>query len=192
MNKKHIITIAGSLGSGKSSTAKRVAEMLGYQHFSAGDFFRAIAEKRGVSLVDLNKLAETDLSVDKEADDRNIEIGKMENVVLDSRLAFHFIPDSFKIFLEVNPIVAAKRILEDKKNNLNRSKESQNAFDTVENILDSISERLVLEKNRYKELYNIDDTTSHEHFDIIINTEKIPLEEVSKKVVEEYNNWLKQ
>lgn len=190
MNKKHIITIAGSLGSGKSSTAKRVAEILGYQHFSTGDFFRAIAEKRGVSTVELNKIAETDLSVDKEADDRNIEIGKMENVVLDSRLAFHFIPDSFKIFLEVNPIVAAKRILEDKKNNLNRSKESQNAFDTVENILDSISERLVLEKNRYKELYNIDDTTSHEHFDIIINTEKMPLEEVSKKVVEEYNNWL--
>lgn len=190
MNKKHIITIAGSLGSGKSSTAKKVAEMLGYQHFSTGDFFRAIAEKRGVSTVELNKIAETDLSVDKEADDRNIEIGKMENVVLDSRLAFHFIPDSFKIFLEVNPIVAAKRILEDKKNNLNRSKESQNAFDTVENILDSISERLVLEKNRYKELYNIDDTTSHEHFDIIINTEKMPLEEVSKKVVEEYNNWL--
>lgn len=190
MNKKHIITIAGSLGSGKSSTAKKVAEMLDYQHFSAGDFFRAIAEKRGISLVDLNKLAETDLSVDKEADDRNIEIGKMENVVLDSRLAFHFIPDSFKIFLEVNPIVAAKRILEDKKNNLNRSKESQNAFDTAESILDSISERLILEKNRYKELYNIDDTTSHEHFDIIINTEKMPLEEVSKKVVEEYNNWL--
>lgn len=190
MNKKHIITIAGSLGSGKSSTAKKVAEMLGYQHFSTGDFFRAIAEKRGVSTVELNKIAETDLSVDKEADDRNIEIGKMENVVLDSRLAFHFIPNSFKIFLEVNPIVAAKRILEDKKNNLNRSKESQNAFDTVENILDSISERLVLEKNRYKELYNIDDTTSHEHFDIIINTEKMPLEEVSKKVVEEYNNWL--
>jgi len=190
MNKKHIITIAGKLGSGKSSTAKRVAEILSYKHFSTGDFFRAIAEKRGVSLVDLNKLAETDLSIDKEADDRNIEIGSMEDVVLDSRLGFYFIPLSFKVFLDISPEIAAKRILEDKKNNLNRSKESTGAFDTEENILNSISERLTLEKNRYKELYGIEDNTSPLHFNLVINTEENPLEEVSKKIVEEYNNWL--
>ena len=33
-------------------------------------------------------------------------------------------------------------------------------------------------------------TTVGKNFDLVINTEKIPLEEVSKKVVEEYNNWL--
>jgi cytidylate kinase len=190
MNKKHIITIAGKLGSGKSSTAKRVSEMLDYKHLSTGDFFRAIADKRGVSLVDLNKMAETDLSLDKEVDDRNIEIGKMENVVLDSRLGFHFIPDSFKVFLDLDPIVAAKRILEDKKNNINRHKEVSGSFDTEENILKSISERLILEKNRYKELYGIDDNTSPEHFDLVINTGEIPLEEVCKKIINEYDSWL--
>ncbi|HAQ02729.1 hypothetical protein A2467_02160 [Candidatus Nomurabacteria bacterium RIFOXYC2_FULL_36_8] len=190
MNKKHIITIAGSLGSGKSSTAKKIAEILGYEHRSTGDFFRSIAEKRGVSLVDLNKIAETDLSVDKEVDDRNIEIGKMENIVLDSRLGFHFIPDSFKVFLDISPVIASRRILEDKKNNPNRSKEATGSFDTEEKILNSISERLNLEKNRYKELYGIDDNTSPIHYDLIVNTEKVNLEEVSKKVIEEYNNWL--
>ena len=190
MNKKHNITIAGSLGSGKSSTAKKIAEILGYEHRSTGDFFRSIAEKRGVSLVDLNKIAETDLSVDKEVDDRNIEIGKMENIVLDSRLGFHFIPDSFKVFLDISPVIASRRILEDKKNNPNRSKEATGSFDTEEKILNSISERLNLEKNRYKELYGIDDNTSPIHYDLIVNTEKVNLEEVSKKVIEEYNNWL--
>lgn len=190
MNKKHIITIAGKLGSGKSSTAKKVAEILSYKHYSTGDFFRAIAEKRGLSLVDLNKLAETDLSIDKEADDRNIEIGSMEDIVLDSRLGFHFIPESFKVFLELDPIVASQRILNDKKNNLNRNNETSSAFDTAENILSSISERMLLEKNRYKELYGINDNTSHDNFDLVIDTSKTPLEEVSKKVVEEYNNWL--
>ena len=190
MNKKHIITIAGSLGSGKSSTAKKIAEILGYEHRSTGDFFRSIAEKRGVSLVDLNKIAETDLSVDKEVDDRNIEIGKMENIVLDSRLGFHFIPDSFKVFLDISPVIASRRILEDKKNNPNRSKEATGSFDTEEKILNSISERLNLEKNRYRELYGIDDNTSPIHYDLIVNTEKVNLEEVSKKVIEEYNNWL--
>lgn len=190
MNKKHIITIAGKLGSGKSSTAKKVAEILGYEHKSTGDFFRSIAKERGVSTVELNKLAETDMSIDKEADDRNVEIGKMENIVLDSRLGFYFIPDSFKVFLEISPLIAARRILEDKKSNINRGNETSNFFDTEEQILSSISERLLLEKNRYKDIYGIEDNSAHSNFDLVINTENIPLEEVSKKVVEEYNNWL--
>src|SRR2546422_795855 len=32
--KKHIITIAGRPGSGKSTTSKTIAEELGYEHFS--------------------------------------------------------------------------------------------------------------------------------------------------------------
>lgn len=192
MEKKHIITIAGKLGSGKSSTAKMVAKILGYEHKSTGDFFRSIAKERGVSTIELNKLAETDMSIDKEADNRNIEIGKMENIVLDSRLGFHFIPNSFKVFLELNPKIAAKRILEDKSNNINRSNETSNSFDTEDQVLKSISERLILEKNRYKEIYGIEDNTAHSNFDLIINTENISLEEVSKKVVEEYNSWLQK
>jgi hypothetical protein len=41
-----------------------------------------------------------------------------------------------------------------------------------------------------KDLYDIEDHTAHENFDLVINTENIPLEEVSNKVIEEYNNWL--
>jgi len=192
MNKKHIITIAGKLGSGKSSTAKKVAEILGYKHYSTGDFMRAIAIERNVSLVELSIIAENDPSIDKALDDRNIEIGSMENIVLDSRLGFYFIPDSFKVFLDLDSIVASNRILEDKKNNPNRQKEDVNNFDTVESISNSISERLISERKRYKELYGIEDHTSPSNFNLVVNTEKIPLEEVSKKVIEEYNNWLKQ
>ena len=190
MEKKHIITIAGKLGSGKSSTAKMVASILGYEHRSTGDFFRSIAKERGVSTIELNKLAEIDMSIDTEADNRNKEIGKMENIVLDSRLGFYFIPTSFKVFLELDPKIAAKRILADKNNNLNRNNETSNSFDTEAQILNSISERLLLEKNRYKDIYGIEDNTAHSNFDLIINTEEFSLEEVSKKVIEEYNKWL--
>jgi cytidylate kinase len=192
MGKKHIITIAGNLGGGKSSTAKRVAEILGYSHFSTGDFFRSIAKERGLSTVELNKLAETDLSIDKETDDRSIEIGQTKNnIVLDSRLGFYFIPNSFKVFLELNPSIAAERILNDKNNNPNRHIETTKAFDTKENILNSILERSTLEKNRYRELYGIEDYNLHENYDLVIDTEKIPLEEVCGKIIEAYNIWLK-
>lgn len=190
MNKKHIITIAGKLGSGKSSTAKRVADILDYTHYSTGDFMRAIATDRGVSLLDLSKMAETDLSIDKKLDDRNIEIGDLENIVLDSRLGFHFIPKSFKVFLDLDTETASERILEDKKNNPNRDKETTGQFNTKESIMEKINNRLLSERKRYKDLYNIEDHINSENFDLVINTKKISLEEVSNKIVEEYNKWL--
>lgn len=189
MAQKHIITIAGKLGSGKSSTARLVAQILNYKHYSTGDFMRSIANKKGISLAELNKIAETDDSIDKSLDDHNLEIGKMENIVLDSRLGFYFIPDSFKVFLELSPDIASERIMEDRKTNTNRHTEAV-GFDTKEKIIESINNRLISERKRYKDLYNIENHTAHTNFDLVIDTEKISLEEVSKKVVEKYNKWL--
>jgi len=190
MNKKHIITIAGKLGSGKSSTAKKVAEILSYTHYSTGDFMRSIANEKGVPLGELSKMAEKDNSIDKMLDDRNVEIGKMENIVLDSRLGFHFIPDSFKVFLELDPVIASGRILSDKNFNPNRHNESDGNFDTPDSIKEKINLRLDSERKRYKELYGIENHTAEDNFDLVINTEKIGLEDVCKKVIEEYNKWL--
>lgn len=192
MNKKHLITIAGKLGSGKSSTAKKVAEMLGYKHLSSGDFMRDIASSRGISLMELNKVAEGDNSIDKELDDRNIEIGKQFEVVLDSRLGFHFIPDSFRVYLDLPPEVAAERILKDKENNPNRHKEDNASFDTKEDIMKSIINRQESERSRYDNLYGIKDVSRADNFDLIIDTSKYPLEKVAQKIVEEYNNWLSE
>lgn len=190
MNKKHTITIAGKLGSGKSSTSKLLANILGYQHYSTGDFMRSIAKDKGVSLGELSVMGETDSSIDKELDNHNIEIGKKENVVLDSRLGFYFIPEAFKVFLELDPEIASERILEDKKINHDRHTEAK-LFDTKEHVIESIKSRLLSERKRYKDLYNIDDHTDHKNFDLVIDTSKFSLEEVSQKIIEEYNNWLK-
>src|ERR1700746_2968339 len=42
---KLIIAIDGPVGSGKSSVAKRVAEMLGYTYLDSGAMYRAVAWK---------------------------------------------------------------------------------------------------------------------------------------------------
>jgi CMP/dCMP kinase len=189
MNKKHIITIAGKLGSGKSSTAKMLANILGYQHYSTGDFMRAIAKEKNVSLGELSVMSEMDPSIDKELDDHNLEIGKKENIILDSRLGFYFIPESFKVFLELDPEIASERILNDKKTNPNRHTEAS-LFDTKEHVIESIKSRLLSERKRYKDLYNINNHTEQENFDLVIDTSKFSLEEVSQKIIEEYNNWI--
>lgn len=190
MEKKHIITIAGKLGSGKSSTANKVAEILGYNRASTGDFMRLIADQRKISLEELSKNAETDTSIDVELDNHNRDIGNKENIVLDSRLGFYFIPNSFKVFLELDPSIAAERILKDASKNLNRQKETDDGFNSVENIIKSIDNRLLSERKRYKDLYGISNHTAHNNFDLVVDTATIPLINVADIIVEEYNKWI--
>ena len=66
--KKHIVTITGFPGSGKSSTAKGVAKALGYEHFSSGDLFRKMAAERGLSIEEINFTAEKQQEIDHQVD----------------------------------------------------------------------------------------------------------------------------
>lgn len=190
MEKKHIITIAGKLGSGKSSTANRIAELLGYTRASTGDFMRSMATQKGMTLAEFSTLAESDPSFDEALDNYNKEIGTKENIVLDSRLGFHFIPNSFRVFLELVPEVAASRILADAASNPNRHRETRVGFDTVEGIVASTNERLESERKRYKDLYGITNHTDHSNFDLVIDTATMPLEGVAEKIATAYNEWL--
>lgn len=90
--KKEIITICGGLGSGKSSTAKKVAEVLGFKHFSSGDFFRQVGVELGLSVNEINKRAETDPEIDYRTDQKLRDLKDSSKVVIDSRTAFHWIP----------------------------------------------------------------------------------------------------
>ena len=108
-----IITISGRPGSGKSVVASRVAEELGLDHVSAGDFMREMAAERGISILELSRAAEQRQDIDREIDARTMRLAReRDNFVMDARLGWHFIPDSIKVFLEVDPAVAARRIYE--------------------------------------------------------------------------------
>ena len=192
MNKRHIITMAGGLGSGKSVTAKIVAEKLGYPHYSGGDFMRKMAEKRGVSLADLGNMAETDASIDKEIDAMQKEfMDTNDSFVIDSRLGWFFAPDSFKVFLEVDPDVAAKRVLADlQKKAENRKNEASEVLTTAEEVKNNQAKRVESERQRYEEYYGIKDHYDKNHFDFCIDTNNTPAEVVAEKILEAYKNWL--
>ncbi len=190
MEKKNIITIAGKLGSGKSSTAKRVSEILKYKHFSTGDFAREVAVQKGISLMDLNKMAESTNEIDFLIDGKSKEIAEMKNVVMDSRLGFYFIPESFKVFLDIPIDVSVQRILQDKKNNKNRLNEDSGNFETAEDIKSSILKRQESETKRYKDIYGLENVADKNNFNLIVDTSVLSLEEVSQKIVEEYVKWI--
>ncbi len=62
------ITIAGALGSGKSSVSQELCRKLGYEYISTGKLQRKIASKYNIDSLELNKLAEKDKTIDNKID----------------------------------------------------------------------------------------------------------------------------
>ncbi len=187
ISKKHIITIAGRPGSGKSTTAKKVADRLGYEHFSSGDLFREIAKKDGLDVKQANISAEKNSKIDQLVDERLQEIGITQDMqVIDSRMAWHWIPQSFKVFLDLNLNIAAKRIIDnfDKKRAVNES--IPLAVDAYAKELEG---RLDSEKRRYKALYGVN-PYSADNYDLVVDTAVNNIEQVVEIVVKEFNSWL--
>ncbi len=187
--KKEIITINGLPGSGKSSTADFVAKELGFKRFSSGDFMRKIATDMGISLNELSVMAEIDHSIDLKIDEEVKKAGEMDNIVIDSRLAFHWIPTSFKVYLDLPPEIAKQRILSNLKVNKLRQ-ESEHSTD-AEEICQKITRRLESEKKRYMDYYGVDHTDKN-NFDLVIDTNENNLHQVAHLVVEEYKKWIKE
>lgn len=184
--KKHIITIAGYPGSGKSSAAKGVAKALGYGHFSSGDLFRKMASERGLSVEEMNVTAEKQKAVDLEVDKLLEKIGQEKNyLVIDSRTAFHWIPDSFKVFLDLDPKTAAERTFTD----IQREGRTSQTAASVAEAYKKTEERRASERKRYWDLYRID-PTEKQQFDLVIDTGTNDLQAVIALVMEAYEKWL--
>ncbi|MGH4122942.1 MAG: (d)CMP kinase [Clostridium sp.] len=166
------ITITGALYSGKSSVAKAISEALDYTYFSVGELQRKLAVEKGISITEYNKYMLNN-NLDNEVDNRTTEIGiENENFIFDARLAWNFIPDSFKIYLKVDIDVAVERAM---KNERGTSEKYASKQEAKENII----ERRRLESSRFKDIYDID-IDNESNYDLVIDTSHISMEEVIK------------
>lgn len=175
-----IITISGKPGSGKSTVAKETAKKLHLKHYSMGDFQREIAKKRGISMAELSRVEEKDRSIDEEVDRRQRELGKKEdNFVIDSRIGFHFIPNSFKVFLDVDFDTGAGRIFSQKRKG--------ERFASLEDAKKEIKRRMDSERKRYKEYYGVDHHDM-KNYDAVIDTTNSTVEQAVNEIAEKAGN----
>ena len=173
---KHIITLSGDIGSGKSSVAAELQKLSGYDIIGTGRIQRAIAERRGLTTLELNKISETDRSVDDEIDNFVIELGKSkDHLIVDSRLAWHFIPDAFKVYLSVDAMIGAERVF-----NAGRSDENN---PSLEATLLNNRKRQDSEDQRFHKLYGVH-FRRHDNYDLIVDTSSISPEEIASKIFE--------
>ena len=157
-----LLTISGPAGSGKSTAAAALAEALDYDHVSGGDIFRDLAVERGLTPLELNKLAEDDDGIDRDLDRRLRGIAETrDEVVLESRLAGWMAGEhaDFRIWLDAPLSVRAERIAnrEDKSVDLARTE---------------TRERSDSEARRYEAYYDID-IEELSIYDLAVNTARL-------------------
>ena len=154
-----LITVSGPPGTGKSTTAAGLAEALGYEHVSGGDIFRSLADERGLTPLEFNRLAEDDPQIDRDLDRRLREIAiERDDVVLESRLAGWLAGDhaDFRFWLDAPLSVRAERIADREDKTPERAREETTA-------------REASEAKRYAEYYDID-IGDRSIYDLTMNT----------------------
>ena len=177
------ITITGDLGSGKSSVSRELCKRLGFEYLSTGLIQRQIARSKGMNTLELNKYSENHKEVDDFIDNKLISLNEVEDLhVLDSRLAWHFVKRSFKIYLTATPEIAARRVLADK----DRTEEPE-AGDIASKIAD-LKERRSLENKRFKRIYDIE-CDDFRNYDLIIDSSHAPVAELADYIIRFYQDW---
>lgn len=171
------ITITGRLGSGKSTVAKLIAAKHDYTYYSTGTIMRELAAEAGLSICDYNKRIADDPTEDRKIDNRTREVAiarRDENMVFDSRMAWFFAPDTFKVYVTVDPAVAAARVNIDP-----RPGEPNSEIE----IYHELEERSKVEQARFIKFYGEGaDYYNQKNYNLIIDSTTRTAEEVANAI----------
>lgn len=156
-----VITIDGLSGAGKGTLARQIGDITGLKVYSAGDFFRAIAEEKGM---DVNELSEqADREVDLEIDRRTLEKGLREDCVIESRIASRVLGDysDLRIRLKASLEERARRV------------KGRERDESLEEVKERIQKRDRDNWRRYRDYYGIEDSLDIYHL-MVDNTDMDP------------------
>ncbi len=182
-----IITISGTPGSGKSTIAKQLQQLLHAERIYVGGIRRELAREKGMTLEELNVYArthpETDVDVDKKAAAEAREMERKGKVVLvEGRTQYHFLPESIKIYIKVDPEEGARRIWNDLQQKETQQQRNEGDITSFEQMKKRTRQREEEDALRYKKYYGINHR-DEKQYDFVIDTTKMTADEATKKVL---------
>ena len=180
------ITLAGKLGSGKSTIASLLAERHGFEIYSTGKIQRELARSFGVSTLEMNQMMSSDTKYDHMIDDEvtriSIERAK-DKLLFDSRMAWHFAKNSFRVFFTIDPQIAAVRVMANPRG-------AEETYTDVDDACEKLILRSVVENQRFKEIYGTDNL-DYSNYDLIVDTSYEIPDNICKLVAHEYEEYCK-
>ena len=182
--KKNIITIAGDLASGKSRVTDILRQYLNYEIYRNGEYVRKLAKEKGLNITSFNEYLKDHPEIDQQIEKSAAEYAKThDNLIVDARLGWYAIPNSFKIYLKVDIDVAAKRAFEDE------NRKETEKFETIEEQKADMIRRYKLENERFFKLYGVR-KEDMSNYDLVVDTTNSTVEKTAKLIEEEYRKWL--
>lgn len=179
MNEK--ISLAGDLGSGKSTVSEILIREIGADYYSTGAIVRSIAAKRGMTVVELNVYMETHPEIDIEIDDGLKALADVDkSLIIDSRMAWHFTRGTFKVYLSTDAEVSAMRIMY-------ANRQGEHAA-TLEQTVADTKARRNSERKRYMTQYGVDIKDLTNYSLVVDTTDALP-DEVAKRILDSFEQW---
>ena len=172
-----IYTIGGTPGSGKSTLAKSLATTLGYERIYAGGILRDWSKQQAHNPCNLPfdewyRSLSSNPTFDNTVDRLVGEAAKTKNnLVLEGRVAFHFVPKeklphTERIYITCNMNEAARRIITHQQQN---ARPEETIYQSPHHAQKIMKERAQDERLRYQHLYHID-ITNPKNYDLIIDS----------------------
>lgn len=169
------ITISGTPGSGKSTLAQALVDHFTLERYYVGSIMRELGAKKGMDIVTYMVYIKDHPDEERAVDDRIKEIGKtQDDIIVEGRVAFLFIPDSIKLFVKVDMEEGVQRIFKELQEKGDRQNEK--VYANYDEALEQTKRRHTADLARLRGLYgvNIEDESN---YDIVIDTtgKNIPL-----------------
>ena len=141
-----------------------------------------MAQERGMTIDEFNKLGEDESFTDTEVDEYQKNLGeKKDDLIMDGRLSWYFIPKSLKVFLDVDAKEAAKRIYQAAKEGL---REDEKPFASVEEVETRVEARVQSDTKRYQKYYGVD-YLNRDNYDLIIDTTDLSPDQIVSMILTE-------
>lgn len=184
MDKRNIISLAGDLASGKGTVSNILIQELNFGVYRNGEYVRKLAKEQGLDITSFNAYLSEHPEIDQQIEKSASEYAKThDNFIIDARLGWYAVPESFKVYMKVDIDESAKRAFYDE------TRKETEKFDTIEEQRDDIARRYKMENERYWKIYGIRKEDMN-NYDLVIDTTHLSPEEVAKMIKEEYFKWL--
>ena len=171
------VVLNGEPGSGKSTVSRLLAQRLGIRRISVGAVYRDMAQRRGMTALELNLHAELDDEIDHYVDQLQSDMARSgETLVVDSRLAWYFFRDALKVHLIADSMVAAQRVL-------SRPANTVESYPSVAEAQERLAERSESERVRFLERYGADKTRLR-NYDLVCDSTRATPEEIVARIIE--------
>lgn len=175
------ISLAGDLGSGKSTVGAIISERTGATYYATGAIMREVAARYGMDITSFNRYAETHPETDHEIDNGLIALSDdPRDMIIDSRMAWHFTRGTFRVYMTTEPEISAARIM--------AAKRETEKFGSIEETAAGLIRRRESEKKRYGELYGVD-LTDYANYSLIIDTSYATPEAIASEILGGLAAW---